>query len=62
MDISKKLLITTAIINFVLIAICVVCMFVTKFSNTVLWLNACMIVLVLVSSVLTWHFGKQFKK
>ena len=62
MDISKKLLIITAVINVVLIAICVVCMFVTKFSNTILWLNAIMIVLILVSSVLTWYFGKQFKK
>ena len=62
MDISRKLLITSAIINAVLIVICVICMFVTKFSHVILWLNACMIVLILISSILIWHFGKEFKK
>ena len=62
MDISKKLLITTAIINVALIVICTVCMFVSKFAPAVLWLNAVMIVLILVSSILVWHFGKEFRK
>ncbi len=63
MDVSRKTLIATFIINIVLIAIAVTCMIVTKFNNVaILWLSVAMIVLVCVSSIMIWKYGKEFKK
>ncbi len=62
MDISKKTLIATLIINIMLIAISVTCMIVTKFNNVVLWLSVAMIILVCISSIIIWRYGKEFKK
>ena len=62
MDITKKTLIATFIINIVLIAIAVTCMIVTKFNTAILWLSVVMIILVCVSSIIIWRYGKEFKK
>ena len=63
MDVSRKTLIATLIINIVLIAIAVTCMIITKFANVaILWLSVAMIVLVCVSSIMIWKYGKEFKK
>lgn len=63
MDVSRKTLIATFIINIILIAIAVACMIITKFSNTaILWLSVAMIVLVCISSVMIWRYGKEFRK
>lgn len=62
MDISKKALIATLIINLVLIAISVTCMIVTKFNTVVLWLSVAMIILVCISSIIIWRYGKELKK
>ena len=63
MDVSRKTLIATLIINIVLIAIALTCMIVTKFANVaILWLSVAMIVLVCVSSIMIWKYGKEFKK
>jgi len=62
MDITKKTLIATFIINLVLIAIAVTCMIITKFSTPILWLSLVMIILVCISSIIIWRYGKEFKK
>ena len=62
MDISRKALIITFIINLLLIGIAVACVVVTKFNPTVLWLSIATLVLVLTSSVIIWRYGKEFKK
>lgn len=62
MDITKKTLIATFIINIVLIAIAVTCMIITKFSVPILWLSLVMIILVCISSVIIWRYGKEFRK
>lgn len=62
MDISRKTLIITFIINIVLIAIAVACMIITKFSSAILWLSIAMIILVCISSIIIWRYGKEFKK
>ena len=62
MEVSKKTLIITLIVNILLIAVCVVCMIVTNFNKVVLWLSAGVITLVLVSSVLIWVYGKEYRK
>ncbi len=62
MDITKKTLIATFIINIVLIAIAVTCMFVTDFKPAILWLSLVMIILVCISSIIIWRYGKEFKK
>lgn len=62
MDITKKTLIATFIINIILIAIAVTCMIITKFSTPILWLSLVMIILVCVSSIIIWRYGKEFRK
>lgn len=62
MDITKKTLIATFIINIILIAIAVTCMIITKFSTPILWLSLVMIILVCISSIIIWRYGKEFKK
>lgn len=63
MDVSKKTLIATFIINLVLIAIALTCMIITKFSNTaILWLSVVMIILICISSIIIWRYAKELKK
>lgn len=62
MDVSKKTLIATFVINIILIAIAVACMIITKFSTAVLWLSVAMIILVCISSIIIWRYGKELKK
>ena len=62
MDISRKALIITFIINLLLIGIAAACVIVTKFNTTVLWLSSATLVLVLTSSVIIWRYSKEFKK
>ena len=62
MDISRKTLIFTFIVNLILIAVGVTCVFLTKFNTTVLWLAVAMTLMVLVSSVLIWRYGKEFRR
>ena len=62
MDISKKSLIVTLIVDLILLAIGVVCLFVTKFSTLALALFVAVVVLILVSSILVWKYGKAYKK
>ena len=62
MEVSKKTLIITLIVNILLIGVCVACMLITDFNNVVLWLSAAVITLVLVSSILIWVYGKEYRK
>lgn len=62
MEVSRKALIATFIINIVLIAICAVCSVVTKFNPTILWLSLAVLVLVLASSIMIWYYGKEYRK
>ena len=48
MDISRKTLLITFIVNILLIAIAVTCMIVTKFNTVVLWLSVATVALVLL--------------
>ena len=51
------------VILVVLIAIAVACMIITKFSNVaILWLSVAMVVLICISSVMIWRYGKEFRK
>ncbi len=62
MDISKKTLIATLIVDLILLAIGVTCLFVTKFNTLALVLFVAVVALILVSSILIWKYGKAYKK
>lgn len=62
MDISRKTLIIAVIINVVLIAICAVCLIITKWNPVVIWISLALLVLVLITSIITYVLGKNFKK
>lgn len=62
MDISKKALIITFAINLLLVAIAVVCLVVLKFNIVSLALFLAISVMVLISSILIWKYGKSYKK
>ncbi len=62
MEISKKALVITFIINLLLIAIGVTCTIVLDFSVTALGIFLAATVLVLVSSVMVWYFAKTANK
>ncbi len=62
MDVSKKTLIITSIINLLIVAIGIACVVVTKFNTTVLWLSVATFALVVVSSIIIWRYGKEFRK
>ncbi len=62
MDISRKTLIIAAIINVVLIAICAVCLIVTNWNPVVLWISLAILVVVLITAIMTYLMGKNFKK
>lgn len=61
MEISKKALVVTFIINLLLVAVSVACVIVLNFSSVSLWIFAAIAVLVFVSSVLIWHYGKDYR-
>lgn len=62
MEVSKKALIATLIVNILLIAAGVTCLFCLKFSVLSLGLFTAVSFLVLVSSVLIYSFGKSYQK
>ena len=62
MEISKKALVITLIVDLLLLAVGVVCLFVTKFSTVALAMFAGIAVLILISSILVWKYGKAYKK
>ena len=62
MEISKKALIITVIIDLVLLAVGVVCLFATKFNPIAIGMFVAVTALVLVSSILVWKYGKDHKK
>lgn len=62
MDVSRKTLIISAIINFVLIAICATCLIVTNWNPVVLWISLGVLVCVLITSIMTFIMGKNFKR
>lgn len=61
MEISKKALVATFIINLLLVAVSVLCTIILKYSNVSLGIFTAISVLVLISSVLIWHYGKEYK-
>lgn len=62
MEISKKALIATFIIDLLLVAIGVICTVVLDFSVVALGIFLAVSVLILVSSVMVWHFAKSANK
>lgn len=63
MDISKKTLIATLVINIILVAIALACMIITHFTNmAILWLSVAMVILVCISSIIIWRYAKELKK
>ena len=62
MEISKKALITTLIIDLLLLAVGIVCLFVTKFATWSLIVFMAVVFMILVTSILIWKYGKAFKK
>ncbi len=62
MEVSKKALIATLIVNILLIAAGVTCLFCLNFSVLSLGLFTAVSFLVLVSSVLIYSFGKSYQK
>lgn len=62
MDVSRRTLLITFIINILLIAISVTCMIVTKFNTTVLWLSVATVVLVLFSSYIIWRYARDMRR
>lgn len=62
MDISRRTLLITFIINILLIAISIACVFVSKYNTTVLWLSVATVVLVLVSSFIIWKYARDMRR
>lgn len=62
MDISRKTLIIAAIINIVLIAICAVCLIVTNLNPVVLWISLAIFAIILVTAIMIYFMGKNFKR
>ncbi len=62
MDISRKTLIIAMVIDIVLLAAGIVCMVLLNFNTLSLCLFAAIAVCILVTSILVWHYGKNFKK
>lgn len=61
MEISKRALVITLIIDLLLLVIGVVCLFVTKFDTIALIIFVGIAVFILISSILIWKFGKNLK-
>jgi len=62
MDISRKTLIISVIINFILIAICATCLIITNWNPVVLWITLAILVFVLITSIMAYLMGKNFRK
>lgn len=62
MEISKKALISTVIIDLLLLVVGVICLFVTKFATWSLIVFMAVVFMVLVTSILVWKYGKAYKK
>jgi hypothetical protein len=62
MDISRKALIITLIIDVLLLVAGITCMILLNFNVLSLGLFTAIAVCVLVSSILVWQYGKNFKK
>ena len=62
MDISRKTLIISVIVNVVLIIICAACLILTKFNPIVLGISLAVLFFVVLTSVMAFVMGKKFKK
>lgn len=62
MEISKKALVATFIIDLLLVIVGVICTVVLNFSVVALGIFLAVAVLILVSSVMVWHFAKTANK
>ena len=62
MDVSKRTLIIAAIINVILIVVCAICLIVTNWNPVVLWISLAILILVLITSIMTYVMGKNLKK
>ena len=62
MEVSKKALIVTLVINLLLLAIGTACIVVLDYSILSLSLFLAATVFVAVSSVMLWKMGKDYKK
>ena len=61
MDISRRTLLITFIINIILIVLSVACMIVTKFDTVVMWLSVATVVLVCISSFIIWKYAREMR-
>ncbi len=62
MDVSRKTLIIAVIVNIILMAICAVCIVLTKFNPVVLWVSLSVVFFVMLTSIIVYVLGKNFKK
>ena len=62
MDISKKSLIFAVVINLILIAVCAVCLILTKLNPVILWVALAVLLFVLITSIIAFVIGKNIKK
>ena len=61
MDISKKTLIVSIIINILLVVVCAVCLIITKFNSIVLWISIAVMICVVITSVIVYLASKKFR-
>lgn len=62
MEVSKKALIATLIIDLLLIAIGTVCTILLDYSITALGICVAVAVLILISTVMIWYFARASHK
>ncbi len=62
MEVSKKALIITVIVDLVLLLAGAICLIITKFNPIAIGLFIAVAAMVLVSSILVWKYGKDHKK
>ena len=62
MDISKKSLIVITIIDLLLLAISVVCLYATKFNIVSIILISISVICIVYNYFLVYKFGKYYKK
>lgn len=61
MDISRKTLIVSIIINILLIVVSAICLILTKFNTVVLWISLALLVAVAVTSVFVYLASKKYR-
>ena len=61
MDISRKTLIVSIIINILLIIVSAICLILTKFNTVVLWISLALLVAVAVTSVFVYLASKKYR-